>query len=291
MPFNLKAIPQIVTRAVEQRTLIPLLGAGVSKQAGATFPSWGELLEQMRTHAVERGHISVEESDEMSRLLTSQQFLMVAEALRSSLPQDEYEEFLEQRFAPSGIQPAPIHKAVFRLRAPLIMTTNYDLLLEDAYAAEFGQAATVYTYRDAAVVQRSLHMGRLSSRPTIFKLHGSIDEPSEIILTERDYRKLIYGSPGYRSVISALFITHVVLMLGFSLSDKELLLLLENTRESLKGRSSPDFVFLSSQSAGKVQVRRLREDYGVQVISYEESSGHPELLQLMEYLSGFAPHV
>jgi hypothetical protein len=62
----------------------------------------------------------------------------------------------------------------FRLRPPLILTTNYDTLLEDAYAAEYGLAATVYTYRDAAVVQRSLQTNRLTNRPVIFKIHGQL---------------------------------------------------------------------------------------------------------------------
>ena len=73
-------------------------------------------------------------------------------------------------------------------------------------------------------------------------------------------------------------------MLGFSFSDRELMLLLESLRESLKHRNNPDFIFLPADSAGKVEARRLREDFGIQVISYEPSEGHPEVLQFVNFL-------
>jgi len=45
----------------------------------------------------------------MNQLLDKGQFLMVAEALRSSLPIDEYETLLEEKFKPQWAQPAEIH--------------------------------------------------------------------------------------------------------------------------------------------------------------------------------------
>ena len=106
------------------------------------------------------------------------------------------------------------------------------------------------------------------------------------VLSERDYRELIHRSPGYRIVLSAIFVNYVVLMLGFSLDDPELRLLLETHRESLKYRSSPDFLFLPESGANDIQRGRLREDFGVQVISYEPSNGHSEVPELINRLVG-----
>lgn len=284
MPFDTDKTPKRVIEAAKQRNLVPLVGAGISRQAGDAFPNWIELLKFMKERALAGEFITDTEASEMDVLLADGKLLMVAEALRTSLPPDEYESILEEKFRPIGVKPAEIHTALFRLRPPLILTTNYDLLLEDAYAYEYEQAPNVYTYRDAPVVQRSLQTSRVTERPVIFKLHGSIDEPSELILSERDYRRLIYQQTGYRSLLSALFITHVVVMLGFSFSDRELMLLLETLRESLKHRNNPDFIFLPADSAGRVEARRLREDFGIQVIPYEPSEGHPEVLQFINFL-------
>lgn len=180
--------------------------------------------------------------------------------------------------------PTEAHHLIFDLKPPLILTTNYDTLLEDAYARYFAKTATVYTYRHAALIQRILHSARFMDRPIIFKIHGDINEPSEIILTERDYRNLLYNHPGYKQIISAIFLSHFVLMVGFSASDREIMLLLESIRHALKDRSNPDFIFLSDESTGTVERRRLREDFGIQVISYSPSPGHPEVVELSREL-------
>lgn len=288
MPFALESIPKPLLHAARERAVVPLVGAGVSRQAGKMFPSWPELLEIMRSEAEKNGHIDAQESHEVGQLLQRGQYLMVAEALRASFPIDEYESLLESVFDPPDVTPSAVHHALFRLRPPVIVTTNYDTLLEDAYAAEYRQAATVYTYRDAPVVQRHLQKGRTPARPVIFKVHGSVDEPAEIILSERDYRKLLYQNAGYRTVLSAIFITTSVVMLGFSFKDRELTLLLESLRDSLKHRSSPDYVFLPTTEVGAVEARRLREDFGIQVIKYEPTENHPELLQFVNALGDVA---
>jgi hypothetical protein len=285
MSFDINAVPDRLIEAAQHRNLVPLLGAGISRQAKkGAFPNWRELLEFLTTRALAKKYIKKPEGQEMNRLLDKGQYLMVAEQLRYNLPTDEYTSLLKEAFNPKGAEPTEIHKAIFRLNAPLILTTNYDLLIEDAYAKGYGKTANVYTYRGASEVQQSLQIRQLTDRPIIFKLHGSIDEPSSIILTEQDYRKLIYQETGYRTVLSAVFVTHVVLMLGFSFSDRELTLMLETLRVALKSQSSPDYIFLPEDVAGEVESRRFREDFGVEVVSFKPTKGYPEVLQLINFL-------
>jgi hypothetical protein len=230
--------------------------------------------------------MTIEDGDELSELIGRGQLLMAAEALRYSFPIDEYETILDEKFNPRNVQPAEVHKALFRLKPSLLLTTNYDRLLEDAYADEYRRSAQVLTYRDAVVVQKNLQSGRQQDdRPMVFKVHGTIDQPEGIVLSERDYRQLIHRQPGYRIVLSAIFLTQVILMLGFSFSDPELRLLLEEHRESLKSRAHPDYIFLPRDSVRSLETRRLREDFGVQVIPYEPTPGHPEVLEFINYLA------
>jgi hypothetical protein len=165
-----------------------------------------------------------------------------------------------------------------------------DLNREDAYAQEYRRAPQTVTFRDAPLVQRFLQSHRQwLDRPVIFKIHGSAAAPSDAVLSEIDYRNLLYREPGYRTVMSALFVTKVVLMLGFSFADPELTALTESLRDSLKYRSSPDYIVLPNGEKGSVERRRLREDFGLDVIEYEPTEGHPELQQLVEHLAGFVP--
>src|SRR5438046_4384241 len=112
MPFDTNKTPKRVIEAAKQRNLVPLVGAGISRQAGDAFPNWNELLEFMKDRALAGEFITDTEAEEMSVLLADGKLLMVAEALRTSLPPDEYEGILEEKFRPIGIKPAEIHTAL-----------------------------------------------------------------------------------------------------------------------------------------------------------------------------------
>ena len=285
MPFDPTSVPRKLIESVQQHNLVPFIGAGVSRQAGDAFPSWWQLLDGLKARAYERGLLDKEEFDEVGELLNRGQFLMAAEILRSVFPTDEYHSILDEQFNPYNVKPAAVHSAIFKLKPPLVLTTNYDRLLEDAYANDYGRAPKVLTYRDVGVAQRHMQSGRPQDRPVVFKIHGTIDEPDSIVLSERDYRDLIYRQPGYRLFLSAIFLTQTVLMLGFSFSDREVMLMLEIVRESLKHPSDPDYIFLAKGSAGPLETRRWREDFGIQVIPYEATPGHPEVVELLNFLA------
>lgn len=282
MPFDTNRVPERLIQAARDRVLVPLVGAGVSRQAGYDFPSWKGLLETVKVQALNEGRIPQGDVAEFERLIAEEP-LMAAEALRYILPTDEWFSLIQKQFQPEDSQPAEAHKELISLNPPLILTTNYDTLLEDAYAEKYRRIPQVMSYKDAAAVQKHIQSGRFrSERPIIFKMHGTVG--SEIVLSASDYRRLVSNEPGYRIVLSAIFVQQVVLMLGFSFSDPELRLLLEEIRDSLKRQSPPDYIFLGTDEAGPVQERRLREDYGLQIIPYEPTPEHPELRELIKYL-------
>ena len=87
-------------------------------------------------------------------------------------------------------RPAKIHEELFKLNSPLIVTTNHDTLLEDAYAKMFRQSALTWTQTNAADVSNYLHTSMTTRAPAIFKIHGSVLNPPSIVLTQRDYAGL-----------------------------------------------------------------------------------------------------
>jgi hypothetical protein len=284
MSFDPTKVPERLIKAAQQRTLVPLIGAGVSRQTTHPFPTWLGLLNIMKARALKEKRISTTDADEMEKLLNRGQFLMVAEDLRSRLETGVYTDILRETFD-KQVKPAAIHKALFALDPPLVLTTNYDRLLEDAYADAYRLAAIVTTYKDVVAVQNSFTEDRQQKPPIIFKIHGSIANLDEIICTEKDYRNLTYDQLGYRAVLSAIFITHNVLMLGFSFTDQELILLLEAHRHSLKYKSSLHYIFLPDGEVGDVETRRLREDFGIEIVPFKPSKTYKELLEFVNFLA------
>lgn len=289
MPFDPAGVPAELIAALRRREVVPLIGSGLSKQASDAIPNWKELLLQLTEKANDEGWLDPDDRLQVEALVDSGSFLGAAEHLASVFPGDAWISFLESKFPSGGVPPSHAHMSLWKLHPSLIITTNYDRLIENSYAVEYHEVPTVMTYRQADTMQRAIQAGRLSQTPPmIFKIHGSIDAPSELILTEKQYRDLIYRQPGYRLILSTLFIARVVLMIGFSVDDPELRLLLENHRDALKYRSSPDYAFLDIPP-NSVRARRLREDFGVQVISYEASLGYPEVAEFLDFLAAQLP--
>jgi hypothetical protein len=294
MPIDLDSIPEPLAAAAKTGNLVPFIGAGVSQQAktdsSKPFPNWTDLIGELERIAEVQNRISAADKLEIDGLRSKGKHLMAAQALKDAIPNDLLEEFLYRRFGDPLAEPGLIHERLFQLRPPLILTTNYDLLLEQAYVQVFKKTPVAWTFKQSNEVERFLKCHQpWTHLPIIFKIHGSASHPRETILSERDYRNLRYREHGYRAVLSAIFVTRVVLMLGFSFSDPEIMVLTETLRESLDNRSREDYIVLPRGEKGPVERRRLRDDFGLHVIEYEPTTGHPELLQLVEYLIGMVP--
>ena len=287
MPFDRTKVPELLKTAVRNGNLVLLVGSGISRQASDALPTWRTLITDMAENAFSKGMIKRAEQGHIKSLVKQHDFLMAAEALRSKYPLDEYFSFLREKFKTPEAGPAPIHGALFSLKPTLIMTTNYDTLIEDAFAAKFRRNAVSWTPNNAPDVANYLHTASRPNAPPIFKLHGSIENMPSVILTETDYRGLIYRQPGYRLVVSAILATKVVLMLGFSGDDPELRLFFEGVREALQHRAEPDYIFLPKEHLNATEKKRWREDFGIEAIEYVPSAGHPELVEFVEYLAGF----
>ncbi len=292
MAIKLDEVPEGLIQAVKDGNMIPLIGAGMSKLAktssGDAFPTWTELLKIMSNEAKSNGYIRSNEYKEINGLVEKgKKFLMVTQALKEAYPMEEYARTLQRLFNPPDAVPSPTHRALFKLKTALILTTNYDTLLEDAYAKQYRKAPDAWCFFNAPLVQHFLQSyARGRDRPVIFKLHGSISSIQDMILSESDYRRILYREPGYRAVLSALFVTKVILMIGFSFSDPEIFRLKESMRDAMKSTSPSgmDYILLPKDEAGKVEKKRLRDDFGLFVIEYTPTKNHSEIKKLIEYL-------
>jgi hypothetical protein len=82
------------------------------------------------------------------------------------------------------------HRRLARLELPLYITTNYDTYLQQAIG-EVRQPPFVeicrWSDRLVRVLPKYRKVKPASERPTVFHLHGHMDEPSSMLITEDDY--------------------------------------------------------------------------------------------------------
>jgi len=245
---------------------------------------------------------SLDEKLELNQLMHAGKYLMAAQELKEKLtglasetnqidPNSKYQEVLEGRFIQKGAKPGLLHQRIVELDCPLIITTNYDTLMESAVGMFSDTDAIVATFDQTALVRHILkgEAGRRDDR-VVFKIHGTIAKGSgNVVLTELDYRKLMYHSSEYRTLLQAVFTTRVVLMIGFSMSDPELGLMMESVRNNVANRQGfPDYMILPAGEKGPIEQKRLLRDFGVKVIEYEAPNGdHAELTEIITHLSQF----
>lgn len=103
-----------------------------------------------------------------------------------------------------------------------IITTNYDTLLENIFS-------NYKTY----IGQNELIFSNLSEIGEIYKIHGSITNPSSIIITDKDYQQFEELSSYLISKISTIFLEYPIIFIGYSIQDRNIRNILETIAKCL----------------------------------------------------------
>jgi len=135
----------------------------------------------------------------------------VAENYAERLGRPALLSFLRERIDAPGVQPLRAHHAIARLPISVIITTNWDRLLDRALRDVGRQVTTVVDNYEVAF---SGHHETL-----LVKMHGSIERPDSIVLTERDYQEFFERLPTLVDMLLYFFATRTFLFVGYSLSD------------------------------------------------------------------------
>lgn len=198
-------------------TLSVFFGAGVSFPSGT--PSWGGLLKQL----AEEAGFSEQEREALAELDYLDQPTLIEEkmgreALRPAIAA-----------AVSGGQYTPVHAILADLRVPTA-TTNYDELFERAANGKVARLPW-----DSSIVSDSPAMARY-----LTKLHGCVSHPQSIVLTRKDYMRYREGREALRGIIHDLLLTTHIVFVGFSMTDENLHLIIDETRRCLETKAGED---------------------------------------------------
>lgn len=269
-------LPDELHESIVKKRLALFVGAGLSRKAG--FPDWTGLLDALIIRANTMTALPAGREDELkSHLHEDREYLLVAEELRDQMGEETFRDELATIFA-TDTQPTEAHKKLHQMNATCVITTNYDKLIEDAYAEVNHKQAPVYTYDKAGDVLDQLWR----SRYFILKAHGTVGERRTMVVTRRDYRTLIYRVQGYRSLLDSIFNTRAVLFLGCGLRDPETEMLLGYLHDAFEGAAQRHFALMPRAELSGTMKQRWRKDYSVQCVEYDATEGHPEVEQFLD---------
>lgn len=217
--------------ALARGQLLLLVGAGASRWAG--LPTWAEAVSALARDLVPALRRAV--PDAGARFTPAAPgdrvpvpaLLGIAELHRHLCGEGALVARLRQLFDTSGVDPGalPLHRLLVEIArlAPALYTTNWDDLLERAFAAAGRRCQVVADADDLRRWKLDLEDGRWRARYPVYKLHGALDRPATLVLGESDFhrRSGLAGSP-----IDLRFCSDVMgrtlLLVGYSFSDPNL---------------------------------------------------------------------
>lgn len=172
-------------------------GAGLSSSCG--LPLWKGLLDDFSSELGLESNLSLDP-------LTLAQFYENESGGRSSITQKIIHSFCKK------VEPSECHKLLAKLPIKTYWTTNYDHLIEDSLE-QVGKIVDVK--RD----QLSLSYTIPRRDAVVYKMHGDILSPHDVILTKNDYEDYNRSHELFISALRTDFLSKTFLFIGFGFAD------------------------------------------------------------------------
>ena len=239
---------------------------------------WKDLILQLET--VARGN--VEADPVLHKLIDAGSLLEAAERVLAKAHQSgrirdvqlKIKELTDGATGGGGgnFKPNAWHDAILMLEPTVVITTNYDRLIERASQSGY----QVHSYLSETVGQEVRR-----GEPILVKIHGSVDDLENTVLTQSDYSRMHIRGRHALDVVQALFLTRVVLFVGYSIVDPDIRLLLQNT---VGGRGQIPSHYMLTPRVDQFQRQMLTDAFGIIPIEYDTTGDHTEGLEMLQEL-------
>ncbi|KJZ22294.1 SIR2 family protein [Tritonibacter mobilis] len=235
-----------IAAQIEKLCCQPVLfvGAGLSRRY-FNAPSWTELLQQLANECplIDKSYAYYAQSCESPPQIGS----IFAEKYRewawgtgeNNFPKELFDadapadSFLKHAISSIIKEKTPDHlsdidenwfkeiSALQQIKPHAVLTTNYDTFLEKTFP------------NHTVIVGQSALKGMPFTVGEIFKIHGCVDEISEVIITQEDYDKFHKKKKFIAARLLSLFNEHPMLIVGYGASDPNVRAILSDIDEAL----------------------------------------------------------
>ncbi|MEQ8552133.1 MAG: SIR2 family protein [Cyclobacteriaceae bacterium] len=281
-----KDIPNELFDNFKKKSAALFVGAGLS--IGSGLPSWEGLMEELIGVCRKVDYISKDKVEEYESLKDDPtKFLFLAEDLKVELGKN-FSLYFEDRFVNANPQPTKNHELIAAMDLSIVLTINYDDLLEKAFNKVRGVYPNSFIYSESKNAANNYWKEKFF----ILKAHGDAKKDVEtLILSQRDYRVLLYREPGYRSLLQSIFTTKSIVFLGVSFSDPEFNQLLDFLHDSYHGGGPVHYLVIEEGRLKKSMSRRFLDDFNIRTIPFNNASNdYSELTSFLELLQSEIPY-
>lgn len=267
--------PELVDACLANECVL-YAGAGLSAQSG--LPTWRNLLSNMVDWAIQENIVDHPTGHSLRAALHGEELESVSEALLDHVGNrlEGLQQFLQKTLI-GGAIPSRLHGLLGRLPFAAVLTTNFDLLLEQSFVES---SPPVLTPRDTEKL-----LSALSSRAFfILKLYGDLRIAETVILSTAQYQDAITLNRAFSTFMETLFFSRTLFFVGARLEGIEDYL---TGIKFSKTRTRTHYALVDVTAAGpawELKSNTMRKKYGIQVIPYRASDAHPEVYQFVDEL-------
>ena len=215
------------------------------------------------------------------RFIKEKKYLFASELLKEHL-EDKWGDILKDEFSLLA-GPSDLQKAIVKLNQRILITTNFDGLLEQAYI-EVNKNNSHITHSPRVIheIDSKVFRSLRDNYSYIIKLHGDIQDIDSIVFDISSYHDKAYANTYYKDFLNSLLLTHTFLFIGFSMSDPAISMLIEMFAHRFP-ESRPHYILSSSKFSDKeIALWKLKRK--MYVHTYSSASNHRELTASIEEL-------
>ncbi|MCS1231451.1 SIR2 family protein, partial [Escherichia coli] len=219
-------------------------------------PSWKQFLEGCLPE------LSSGSSLQIKRLIKNEDYLTACELIKAKLPKGRFDEIAKNAFLNPHYAKADIHEFLFKLDCRIVVTPNFDKIYETYVSKETEGTVSVKNYFDSDIASAIKDSGRV-----ILKIHGTIDNTSNLIFSRSDYAKARSQYRDFYEILNALGLTHTFLFIGCGANDPDIRLLLEDAffkHNAVK----PHYMVMADKSIHRDMVPVIEKTLNVNMLTY-----------------------
>ena len=229
------------SKSLELGSASVFIGAGLSRRAA--YPDWRTLLSDIAHE------LGLDIALEHDLAAVAQYSLNKATGKRNKLTK-----LIVDHFPPRSDAPEPFH-IIARLPVRHVWTTNYDTLAEVAWTHE-RKLLDVKSRND------DLGIDKPWAHAILYKMHGTVDHPSEVVIAKDDYELYRRTRAGFLQVLTGHLVSKQMLFLGFSFTDPNIAHLFASIREAFQENGPGHYAIVRRPklSSGVNAKKRLKID-------------------------------
>jgi hypothetical protein len=269
------APPDDLVQACLRGEALLYVGAGVSARVG--FPTWRLFVQGLVDWAVERGAFPRDYAESLRAAVDQGDADPVADEVVSAVadrdPQALHEHLRQVFLRPTDLP--DVLTVARRIPFAAVLTSNFDNLLERAYAP---RDVPVFTPRRSEPL-----LDAVSKRQFfILKLYGTLEEVDSVFVAPAQYTEVVRGNLPFARCMETLLFSRTLLFLGASLEGIEGFF---RGLPSSRGGQRQHYALVAVAGRGwEAKAGLLRRRYGIQILPYEPTAGHPQVLELLSRL-------